>query len=171
MFDLFWIFFFIGIYNFGGGYAMVTLIINLVVEKYQWITLSEFINFLTISQITPGPIAINLATFIGYTMGNGIWGATLATIAVILPSFIIITAIVLFMKKFKNNIHINNFFIGIRPVVLGLIATSCISVIDADFYTLYSILVFCLIFYLTTFKKLNPILAIFISGFIGMWFV
>ena len=103
MFDLFWIFFFIGIYNFGGGYAMVTLIINLVVEKYQWITLSEFINFLTISQITPGPIAINLATFIGYTMGNGIWGATLATIAVILPSFIIITAIVLFMKKFKKS--------------------------------------------------------------------
>ena len=75
------------------------------------------------------------------------------------------------MKKFKDNIHIKNFFIGIRPIVIGLIASSCISVIDADFYTVYSIITFGIIFYLSTFKNLHPIIAIFLTGFIGMWLV
>ena len=77
----------------------------------------------------------------------------------------------MFMKKFSNNIHIKNFFIGIRPVVLGLIASSCISVIDSDFYTIYSFILFGIIFYLTTFKNLHPIIAIFVTGFIGMWII
>ncbi|MCI5996988.1 MAG: chromate transporter [Peptoniphilaceae bacterium] len=169
--SLFFVFFFIGVYNFGGGYAMVPLIISLVVDKYGWVSISEFINFLTISQITPGPIAINLATFVGYTVGNGVLGSIITTLAVVLPSFIIITLIVLCMKKFKDNEYVKNFFIGIRPVVLGLIATSCISVIDSDFYTIYSFVSFSIIFYLTTYKKLHPIIAIFLTGFIGMWIV
>lgn len=150
---------------------MVPLIISLVVDKYGWVSISEFINFLTISQITPGPIAINLATFVGYTVGNGVLGSIITTLAVVLPSFIIITLIVLCMKKFKDNEYVKNFFIGIRPVVLGLIATSCISVIDSDFYTIYSFVSFSIIFYLTTYKKLHPIIAIFLTGFIGMWIV
>ena len=150
---------------------MIPLIISLVVDKYGWIGMPDFINFVTISQVTPGPIAINLATFVGYTVGNGVIGSIIATLAVILPSFILITLIVMFMKKFSNNIHIKNFFIGIRPVVLGLIASSCISVIDSDFYTIYSFIVFGIIFYLTTFKNLHPIIAIFVTGFIGMWII
>lgn len=169
--SLFAVFFFIGVYNFGGGYAMVPLIISLVVEKYSWITLDEFINFLTISQVTPGPIAINLATFIGYTVGNGIFGAIITTFAVVLPSFIIISLIVFFMKKFKDNKHIENFFIGIRPIVVGLIATSCLSIIDSSFFTLYGIVVFSIIFYLTTYKNLHPIIAIFGTGLIGMFII
>lgn len=171
LFSIFAVFFFIGVYNFGGGYAMVPLIISLVVEKYGWITLEEFINFLTISQVTPGPIAINLATFIGYTVGNGVIGAITTTIAVILPSFIIISLIVIFMKKFKNNVYVDKFFIGIRPVVLGLIATSALSVIDRSFFSIYGITVFSLVFYLTTYKNLHPIIAIFATGLIGMFFV
>lgn len=169
--SLFLVFLFIGAYNFGGGYAMIPLIISLVVDKYGWIEMFDFINFVTISQVTPGPIAINLATFVGYTVGNGVIGSIIATLAVILPSFILITLIVMFMKKFSNNIHIKNFFIGIRPVVLGLIASSCVSVIDSDFYTIYSFIVFGIIFYLTTFKNLHPIIAIFVTGFIGMWII
>lgn len=169
--SLFFVFFFIGVYNFGGGYAMVPLIISLVVAKYGWVSMEEFINFLTISQITPGPIAINLATFVGYTVGNGVLGSIITTLAVVLPGFIIITLIVLCMKKFKDNKNVKNFFIGIRPVVLGLIATSCISVINSDFYTAYSFISFSVIFYLTTYKKLHPIIAIFLTGFIGMWIV
>lgn len=169
--SIFAVFFFIGIYNFGGGYAMVPLIISQVVEKYGWITLDEFINFLTISQVTPGPIAINLATFIGYTVGNGILGAIVTTFAVVLPSFIIISMIVFFMKKFKNNKHIENFFIGIRPIVVGLIATSCLSIVDKSFFSIYSLTVFCAIFYLTTYKNLHPIIAIFLTGFIGMFII
>lgn len=168
---LFFVFFFIGIYNFGGGYAMVPLIISLAVDKYNWLSLSEFINFLTISQVTPGPIAINLATFVGYSVGGGILGSIIATISVVLPSFIIITLIVFFMNKFKDNVYIKNFFIGIRPVVVGLIATSCLSVIDGDFFSVFSILVFIIVFYLTTFKNLNPIIAIFLTGFIGMFII
>ncbi|WP_308577361.1 chromate transporter [uncultured Parvimonas sp.] len=169
--SLFLVFFFIGAYNFGGGYAMIPLIISLVVDKYAWIEMPDFINFVTISQITPGPIAINLATFVGYNVGNGVLGSLITTFAVVLPSFILITLIVFFMKKFKDNIHIKNFFIGIRPIVIGLIASSCISVIDADFYTVYSIITFGIIFYLSTFKNLHPIIAIFLTGFIGMWLV
>lgn len=150
---------------------MVPLIISLVVAKYGWVSMEEFINFLTISQITPGPIAINLATFVGYTVGNGVLGSIITTLAVVLPGFIMITLIVLCMKKFKYNKNVKNFFIGIRPVVLGLIATSCISVIDSDFYTAYSFISFSVIFYLTTYKKLHPIIAIFLTGFIGMWIV
>lgn len=169
--SLFLVFLFIGVYNFGGGYAMVPLIISLTVDKYQWISLPDFINFLTVSQVTPGPIAINLATFVGYTVGGGVMGAFLATLAVVLPSFIIITLIVVFMKKFKDSIYVKNFFIGIRPIVVGLISTSCITVIDSDFYSLYSIITFTIIFYLSIFKKLHPIIAIFLTGFIGMWIV
>lgn len=169
--SIFAVFFFIGIYNFGGGYAMVPLIISQVVDKYGWITLDEFINFLTISQVTPGPIAINLATFIGYTVGNGVIGSVITTFAVVLPSFIIISSIVFFMKKFKNNKHIDNFFIGIRPVVVGLIATSCLSIIDRSFFTIYGITVFSIIFYLTTYKNLHPIIAIFATGLVGMFII
>ena len=159
--SLFLVFLFIGAYNFGGGYAMIPLIISMVVDKYGWIGMNDFINFVTISQITPGPIAINLATFVGYTVGNGVIGSIITTMAVVLPSFILITLIVFFMQKFKDNVHIKNFFVGIRPVVLGLIASSCVSVIDSDFYTIYSIITFGIIFYLTTDKNLHPIIAIF----------
>ena len=164
--SLFLVFLFIGAYNFGGGYAMIPLIISMVVDKYAWIGMDDFINFVTISQITPGPIAINLATFVGYTVGNGVLGSIITTIAVVLPSFILF-----FMQKFKDNIHIKNFFIGIRPVVLGLIASSCVAVIDSDFYTFYSIVTFGIIFYLTTYKNLHPIIAIFLTGLVGMWIV
>ena len=75
------------------------------------------------------------------------------------------------MQKFKYNVHIKNFFVGIRPVVLGLIASSCVSVIDSDFYTIYSIITFGIIFYLTTYKNLHPIIAIFLTGIIGMWII
>lgn len=169
--SLFLVFLFIGAYNFGGGYAMIPLIISLVVDKYDWIGMNDFINFVTISQITPGPIAINLATFVGYTVGNGVLGSIITTIAVVLPSFILITLIVFFMQKFKDNIHIKNFFVGIRPIVLGLIASSCVAVIDSDFYTIYSIITFGIIFYLTTYKNLHPIIAIFLTGLVGMWIV
>lgn len=169
--SLFLVFFFIGAYNFGGGYAMIPLIISLVVDKYNWIKIADFINFVTISQITPGPIAINLATFIGYTVGNGVLGSLITTFAVVLPSFILITLIVFFMNKFKDNLHIKNFFVGIRPIVIGLITSSCISIVDSDFYTIYSIITFIIIFYLSTFKNLNPIIAIFLTGFIGMWLI
>ena len=100
--SLFLVFFFIGAYNFGGGYAMIPLIISLVVDKYGWIEMPDFINFVTISQITPGPIAINLATFVGYNVANGVLGSLITTFAVVLPSFILITLIVFFMKKFEN---------------------------------------------------------------------
>lgn len=169
--SLFLVFLFIGAYNFGGGYAMIPLIISMVVDKYAWIGMNDFINFVTISQITPGPIAINLATFVGYTVGNGVLGSIITTIAVVLPSFILITLIVFFMQKFKDNIHIKNFFVGIRPIVLGLIASSCVAVIDSDFYTFYSIVTFGIIFYLTTYKNLHPIIAIFLTGLVGMWIV
>ena len=169
--SLFLLFLFIGAYNFGGGYAMIPLIISMVVDKYGWIGMNDFINFVTISQITPGPIAINLATFVGYTVGNGVIGSIITTMAVVLPSFILITLIVFFMQKFKDNVHIKNFFVGIRPIVLGLIASSCVAVIDSDFYTFYSIVTFGIIFYLTTYKNLHPIIAIFLTGLIGMWLV
>ncbi len=169
--QLFGAFFFLGIYNFGGGYAMVPLIISTVVEAHRWISLQDFVSFLTVSQVTPGPIAINLATFIGFQVGGGLLGALIATLAVVLPSFIIISILVGLSNHSRFGSYLKDFFVGIRPVIIGLIATSCIAVVDTGFFTPYGLICFVICFYLACIKRVHPMLVIFGAGLIGMFFV
>ncbi len=164
--ELFLSFLKIGAFSFGGGYAMLPLIKEEIIQVHGWLTSEEFIDILAISEMTPGPIAINSATFLGYRVA-GIFGAIIATVAVVLPSFIIMSIIFQFINRFKSSPYIDWFFIGIRPVVLGLIGSAAISVAMEAFIDIKSIILSLIIFYLVNFKKLNPIHGIILAGISG----
>ncbi|WP_427337884.1 chromate transporter [Caloranaerobacter sp. DY30410] len=157
----------IGAFSFGGGYAMLTLIQEEIITKNGWINLKEFVDVLAISQMTPGPIAINSATFLGYKIG-GILGAVVSTLAVVTPSLVIILLIAHFLKKFKESKYVNWFFRGLRPVIIGLIASAAILVAKNTIIDVKSLIITLAIFYLVTYKKLHPILCIVIAGGLGV---
>ncbi len=117
---LFWIFFKIGAFTFGGGYAMIPLIQKEVVESQGWITDEDILDIIAIAESTPGPIAINSATFIGYKIA-GFWGAFAATTGVVLPSFVLILAISFILNQFQNLKAVKYAFFGIRAGVLALL--------------------------------------------------
>lgn len=165
--QLFISFFKIGAFSFGGGYAMLPFIKKEIIEVHHWLTTSEFIDILAISEMTPGPIAINSATFLGYKVA-GVLGSISATLAVVLPSFIVISLIYHFYTKFRNSPYVDWAFKGIRPVVLGLIASASISVARDAFIDLKSVIIAAVLFYVVSFKKLNPIIAIVLAGVIGV---
>lgn len=164
---LFLSFFKIGAFSFGGGYAMLPLIQEEIIDIHGWLTGQEFIDVIAISQMTPGPIAINSATFLGYKVG-GVLGSVIATIAVVFPSFIIMLTIVHFFNKFKDSPYVIWAFKGIRPVVLGLIASAGVAVAMDTYVDLKSILISVGIFLLLTYKKLHPILAVVLAGVLGV---
>ena len=117
----------IGVFGFGGGYAMLSLIQFEIVERYHWLTLQQFTDVVAISQMTPGPIGINSATYIGYTVTGNIWGAVIATVAVCLPSFLMVLFISYFFVKFKNNKYVNAAMSGLLPMSVALIAAIDLS--------------------------------------------
>ncbi len=165
--ELFITFFKIGAFSFGGGYAMLPLIQEEVIHNHSWISSTEFIDIIAISEMTPGPIAINSATFLGYRVA-GVLGSTVATLGVVLPSFIVMSAIFHFMTRFKNSKYVEWAFSGIRPIVLGLIASAAFSVAGTTFIDVKSVIIAVLLFYLVTFKKTNPILAIVLAAGLGI---
>lgn len=165
--QLFISFFKIGAFSFGGGYAMLPLLEKELVQKHQWITTADFIDILAISEMTPGSIAINSATFLGYNVA-GILGGAIATIAVVLPSFIVITLIFRFINKFKNSPYVDWIFRGIRPTIMGLIGAAAITVGKTSFIDFKAVLLALLVFYLVSFKKLNAILGIVLAGALGI---
>ncbi len=159
----------IGILGFGGGYAMLSLIQYEVVDKHQWLTLQEFTDVVAISQMTPGPIGINSATYIGYTSTGNIWGAVIATFAVCLPSFLLVLLISYFFAKFKSNKYVAAAFSGLRPMTVGLIGAAALLLMNNENFIDYkSILIFGLAFILTWRYKIHPILMICMSGMAGL---
>ena len=167
--ELFISFFKIGAFSFGGGYAMLPLIKEQIIEIHGWLTNAEFIDILAISEMTPGPIAINSATFLGYRV-SGVLGSVVATIAVSLPSFIVMGTIIHFLNKFEDSPYKDWFFTGIRPIVLGLIASAAVSVAMDAFIDVKSVIMSIIIFYIVSFKNLNPIYAIILAGITGAIF-
>ncbi|WP_207648631.1 chromate transporter [Clostridium sp. N3C] len=160
-------FFKIGLFSFGGGYAMLPMIEREVVDLNGWITQKEFIDIVAISQSTPGPISINSATYIGYKTA-GVLGSTMATLGTVLPSFIIMLIICKFFLKFKGNEYLESALSGLRPVVIGLIAAAAISLIGESFIDYKSIIIFAVVF-IATFKfKVDPIIMIVVSGIAGV---
>jgi Chromate transport protein ChrA len=139
--QLFWVYIKIGFFGFGGGYAMLSLIQNDVVYKYGWLTNQQFTDIVAVSQVTPGPIGINSATYIGYTVtGGNILGSVLATIAVMLPSFILCLIISRSFQIFRQNRYVNAALMGIRPASVGLIAASALMLmIQPRLWTLLSL--------------------------------
>lgn len=166
---LFTTFFKIGMFSFGGGYAMLPLMEEEIIQVNNWIPSTEFIDIIAISEMTPGPISINAATFLGYKVA-GVSGSILATIGVVLPSFIVMSLIFHFVTKFKDSPYIDWIFKGIRPVVLGLIAAAAFTVGKTSFVDFKSVIIAILLFYLVTFRKLNPIIGIILAGALGILF-
>ena len=120
----------IGVFGFGGGYAMLSLIQFEIVERYHWLTLQQFTDVVAISQMTPGPIGINSATYIGYTVTGNIWGAVIATVAVCLPSFLMVLFISYFFVKFKNNKYVNAAMSGLLPMSVALIGAAALLLMN-----------------------------------------
>ncbi len=168
--QLFLTYFKIGLFGFGGGYAMLSLIQNEVVIKHSWLTQQEFTDIVAISQMTPGPIGINSATYIGYTVTNSVWGSVVATFAVCLPSFIIVLAIARAYRKFRSNRYVDNAFKGLRPVTVGLIASAALLLMNPENFIDYkSVLIFAVAFVLTMYFKVHPILMIILAGISGLF--
>ena len=131
-FRLFYIFAKLGIFTYGGGYAIIALLLG-ILEGYGWITASEFSNLVAISQITPGPIAINAATFIGYKVA-GILGSSVATFGIFLPAFIICMIVSKFFYTLKNNEQFNSIMNGLRVCAVALIASAVITFCKDAFF-------------------------------------
>jgi chromate transporter len=164
---LFWIFFKIGLFGFGGGYAIAALIQDEIVYKHAWLTVSQFTDIMAISQVTPGPIAINCATYVGYAVTNSIWGSAIATFASCLGPFILVSLVLIGLQKIKNNPYVEAAFTGIRPAVIGLISSAALMLANGDnFIDLYSYLIFGIVA-LASLAKANPIILLVLSGIAG----
>lgn len=142
--ELFWIFFKIGLFTFGGGYAMIPSIKEIVIEKKKWMTEDEVLDIIAIAESTPGPIAINSATYIGYKQ-NKLLGSIFATSGVVLPSFIIIFIISLFFNKLLENEIVASAFLGIKCAVAFLITKAGYDMFKKIKKTPYTVIMFILI--------------------------
>lgn len=168
--QLFLSFFKIGVFGFGGGYAMLSLIQTEVVTDHNWITSAQFADIIAISQVTPGPIAINSATYIGYTATGSVWGSALATLGVCAPSLIIMLIASRFYMKMKNNPYMAQVMRALRPVVIGLILAAALLLLTPDnFIDWKSYLIFGGVL-VAAVRKVNPILLIFLAGLAGWLF-
>lgn len=166
--QLFITFFKIGLFTFGGGYAMISLIQNEVVVNHHWVDAASFTDMIAISQMTPGPIGINSATYVGYAVTGNVFGSAIATIAVSLPSFIIILTIAHFYVQFKKNVLFESALNGIKPVVLGSIGAAAILLVTKEtFIDWKSWVIFGIAFALTQWGKFNPIYVILLAGLTG----
>ena len=164
---LFIVFLKIGMFSFGGGYAMLPFIQQEFIHKYKWITNSEFLDLLALSQSTPGPIAINSATFVGYKAG-GLLGSTVATIGVVLFSLVGLIFISRVLVKFKDNIRVVKLLKILRPLTLGFILSAGYLAFGDVSWDLYSLIALIASFVLLYTKKLNSICIIFVFGLIGI---
>lgn len=131
--ELLWSFFQIGLFSIGGGYAAMPLIQHQVVEIHPWLTMTQFADIITIAEMTPGPIAINSATFVGIQVA-GIPGAIVATIGCVLPSCVIVTTLAYVYKRFRDLKMVQGVLAGLRPAVVAMIASAGISLIILSFY-------------------------------------
>ncbi len=181
-FELFYTFFYIGIVTFGGGYAMLPLIQSTVLSK-GWMPHEQLVDFVAISESTPGPFAINIATYIGAERG-GILGSVCATLGVVLPSFIIILLVARVYEKFNSNKIVKGIMTGLKPAVIGLIASAVLSigktVLIPDFESikaiseiftlelLCSFIIFAIGLFLILKKKAHPILVVALSAILGI---
>ena len=166
--QLFWVYIKIGLFGFGGGYAMLSLIQEQVVNRYGWITSQEFTDIVAISQMTPGPIGINSATYIGYAATGSVWGSVIATFAVCLPSFILVLIISYYFARMKNNKYVTAAFLGLRPASVGLIAAAALMLMNHENFIDYkSFIIFIAAFALTYYYKVHPILTIALAGVAG----
>ena len=162
----------IGFFGFGGGYAMLSLIQNEIVEQRGWLTATQFADIVAVSQITPGPIAINSATYIGYTVA-GFGGSVIATFAVCLPSLTLMLLLTRFFIRHRENRYIQMIVKAVTPIVVGMIASAALLLMfprsgaNENFTDVWSWILFFLVLY-GSYRKVNPILMILLSAVAGV---
>ena len=165
--NLFFVFFKVGLFSFGGGYAILPLMQHEVVDVNKWISFKEFMDIVAVSQITPGPISINLATHVGYRIG-GTLGSAIATTSVILPSIIIISLIVIFLKRFSKFPAVQRIFKSLRITIVGLILAAGIALfVKENFIDYKSYIIFASVLIGGLFFKIGSITLIILSGVAG----
>lgn len=181
---LIWSYLKIGLFGFGGGYAMLALIENEIVGN-GWITEKMFTDIVAISQMTPGPIGINSATYIGYVVpgasstafagwGWGILGSIICTLTVVIPPFLLVAYTSHFLHKHKDSAIVKSIFTGLRPVVVGMIASAAMLLMNGDNFgtvshdVLCSVMICAVSFSLVYFAKLHPIIVIIMAGIAGL---
>lgn len=168
--NLFGSFFKIGLFTFGGGAAMLPLLRAEVVEKKQWASDEELLDYYSIGQCTPGIIAINTATFIGYKL-RGIRGAIVTTLGMVMPSLIIITLIAAVLQKFMHNQYVAEAFAGIRVVVAALILEAVVGLWKKGVRDKFSLVIFILSFWLLVIFNLSPVLIVLGASVLGMLYI
>lgn len=162
----------IGFFGFGGGYAMLSLIQNEIVEQRGWLTTMQFADIVAVSQMTPGPIAINSATYIGYEIG-GVFGSVVATFAVCLPSLTLMLLLTRLFLRYRENRFIQNVVKAVGPVVVGMIASAALLMMfpmsgkNENFVDVWSWILFAACLY-GSYRKVNPILMILLSALVGV---
>ena len=162
----------IGFFGFGGGYAMLSLIQIEVVVQNQWMTNAQFTDIVAISQMTPGPIAINSATYVGYTVA-GFWGSVVATTAVCLPALTLMILITRFFLQLRDNRYVKGVIAGMKPIVVGMIGAAALllmfpkSADGASFIDGWSWALFAAAM-VASLKKVNPILLIVLGAVAGV---
>jgi chromate transporter len=175
--QLFYTFFKIGLFGFGGGYAMLSMIQAEIVTHYGWLSSTEFTDIVAISQMTPGPIGINAATYVGYTATGSVAGAVVATGALVLPSLILMLLISRFLLKYRKHPAVESVFKGLRPAVVGLLAAAALTLMNTDNFGsptadsrtfILSILIFLVAFVGTRKYKASPILMLIACGIAGL---
>lgn len=167
--SLFIEFFKIGLFTFGGGYAMLPIIEHEIVDRKGWITNEELLQYFSLSQCTPGVIAVNTATFVG-TKRSGFWGGVSATLGVITPSIVIISIFATVLKELDEFAAVAHAFAGIRPAVAALIVVSCIKIFKSSVKSFSQILLCTVSFILVAFFKLSPIFVVLIASIYGLLF-
>lgn len=169
LFDLFWTFCKIGALTFGGGYAMLPLIQREIVENKKWSTEKEILDYYAVGQCTPGVIAVNTATFIGYKL-RGIIGGIVATLGVIFPSIVIILIIATFLQNFADLAIVQSAFVGIRVAVVALIITTVVKLIKSSIKDYLGVIIAIIAFVISAFIGLSPVyvvIAAALTGFIS----
>lgn len=164
--DLFWTFSKIGVCTFGGGYAMLPILQREVVEKKGWATEEELTDYFAVGQCTPGIIAVNTATFIGYKY-KGIPGGVLATLGLVFPSLVIITLIAAFLSNFADIPVVQHALAGINAAVVALIAASVLKLGKSNLKDALSVCIFLAVLLLAFFVDLSPVILIVCAGVVG----
>ncbi|MBQ2248447.1 MAG: chromate transporter [Tidjanibacter sp.] len=158
----------IGFFGFGGGYAMISLIYNEVVVQNGWLTAAELADVAAISQMTPGPIAINCATYVGFEVTGNVWGSLLATIAVCLPSLSLMMLATHFYLRLRGNKHFEGTIAGMMPMMIGLILSSALMLFGVETFIDWKSWVIFLGCFVASVRKVNPIVLILLSAVVGI---
>lgn len=169
--EIFWSFFQIGLFSFGGGYAALPLIQEQVVDAKGWLTMTEFADVITISQMTPGPIALNAATFVGIGVA-GLPGAIVATLGSVTPSCIIVLTLAMVYYKYKELNWMKAILKGLKPAVIGLIASAGFSILlfslwNGEVIDIVAIIIFIAALFVLRKWKMNPIHVMLGAGVVG----